>query len=468
MNTLARFLLLLLIGLLAKCPLRLTAQEAAPEAPAAGGKLTIAAANLPEDYSCMFCHGKTGTLAEDKENQHLVVEEKDLLGDVHWLKGLQCHDCHGGNASLEDFVAHRNDDSFRPLTAPAAVPGFCGKCHSDVEYMTRFQPSPSTNQEKDYLTSGHGKRLMENGDEKAATCVSCHGGHGMLAVSDLASPVYPTNVAKTCGKCHSDATLMAGRQFHGRPIGHDQFEKWSASVHAEAMLKRGDLSAATCNDCHGNHSTVAPDATATSNACSKCHARIGELFANTRMMHGFQKFELPGCAACHGNHDIKHPTDEMLGMTEGGVCINCHKDGKFGATLAGEQQAREMREALDKLKSEIAGAKARVAEAHKLGMEVRGPQFDLRKAHEALTSARAQVHSFSYPSVKEAIDEGLKITDGVSQQAQAALAEHTNRRIWLGVSLVPILVAILLLLAYIRMLPGEQQAQPTAGDHSLS
>jgi len=447
--------LLCSIGLLAISPLCLTAQEAVPAATAEDGGASPVA-KLPEDYSCIFCHGKSGTLAEDETNRHLIVDAVNLATDIHWQQGLLCHDCHGGNALLDDFVAHRNDESFRSLASPAAVPGFCGKCHSDVEYMTRFQPSPLTNQEKDYATSGHGKRLKA-GDEKVATCVSCHGGHGIVAVADLKSPVYPTNVAKTCAKCHSDAALMADRQFRGHPIGHNQLDLWMASVHAEAMLKRGDLSAATCNDCHGNHGTVAPDALATSNACSKCHARVGELFAKTRMIHSFEKFELPGCATCHGNHDIQHPTDAMLGMTEGGVCARCHENGKFGATLAGDQQAREMREALDKLKSEIALANASVAEAHRLGMEVRGPQFDLRKAHEALTAARTQIHSFSLPPVKEAIDKGLEITDNVNQRAQAALQDHTNRRIWLGVSLVPILFVILLLLAYIRMLPAAEQ-----------
>lgn len=437
--------LLLWIGLLASVPAGLRAQEEAAEP-----ELAV------EPTACAKCHGEPDLW--EGETLRLYVTTDHLKNDIHWQKGLRCHDCHGGDSETTNFLqAHSEDAGFRSVKTASQVPAFCGHCHSDVEYMTRYQPSPNTTQETDYWTSGHGKRLKETGDEKVANCISCHGGHGILAIDDLASPVYPVNVAKTCATCHSDAEQMADRQYHGRPMGHDQFQLWSQSVHAQAMSQRGDLSAATCNDCHGNHGTVAPNATAVSNACGNCHARVGQLVAETQMVHSFEKFALPGCATCHGNHDIRHPTDAMLGMTEGAVCADCHEKGKFGATLAGNQQAREMRTSLENLKSQIALANARVAEAEKLGMEVRGPNFDLHKAHASLTNARTLIHTFSYPPVKEAIDEGLEITAQVNQRALDAIDEHTNRRVWLGVSLVPILFVILLLLAYIRQLPVPSQ-----------
>ena len=45
------------------------------------------------------------------------------------------------------------------------------------------------------------------------------------------------------------------------------------------------------------------------------------------------------------------------------------------------------------------------------------------------------------------------VASEVAEQAQKALQEHTNRRIWLAVSLVPILIVIVLLMLYIRTLP---------------
>jgi predicted CXXCH cytochrome family protein len=446
---------------------------------AAGGEAApadAAAEKLPEDYSCMFCHGAEGTLAGAEETKHLIVTEQDLLADVHWQKGLRCTDCHGGNAVLEDFVVHRDDESFHRIVTPADMPGFCGNCHSDTDYMRRYRPSPRTDQVMEYWTSGHGHKLRkaeeeyqaalknlpagdpppEFKDPQVANCISCHspgGKHHILAVDDLVSPVYPTNVAMTCSKCHSNAQLMAGRTYHDRPLGHNQYEQWKQSVHGQAMLVKGDLSAPTCNDCHGNHGALPPEVGSVANACGTCHGKVAALFATTRMKHQFETAGLPGCATCHGSHEILAPTDEMLGMTEGAACVRCHQDNKFGATLAGAATARTLRADLEDLKQQIVDAETEVAAAERLGMEVRGPRYDLRKAHAALTNARTQIHTFAPGPVEEALAEGLKVTSEVRSSAEAALAEHKYRRVWLAWSLVPIFIVVVLLLLYIRSMP---------------
>ena len=91
-------------------------QSGGGQAPAEGAPPTAAesaaAEPLPEEYSCMFCHGKTGTLAEDEDTQSLIVTGEDLAEDIHWQKGLRCHDCHGGHAKLEDHVDHRDDSDY--------------------------------------------------------------------------------------------------------------------------------------------------------------------------------------------------------------------------------------------------------------------------------------------------------------------------------------------------------------------
>src|ERR1019366_918341 len=153
------------------------------------------------------------------------------------------------------------------------VQGFCGKCHSNAETMKRFNPSLRVDQESEFATSVHGKRIAE-GDTKPATCISCHGSHGIRAVKDPTSPVYPTNVAATCGKCHAKADYM---KQYGIPT--DQLQKYQTSVHAEALKK--DLSAPTCNDCHGNHGAAPPGTASTANVCGTCHIRQAELFAKS-------------------------------------------------------------------------------------------------------------------------------------------------------------------------------------------
>jgi predicted CXXCH cytochrome family protein len=446
---------------------------------------TSAQAPLGEDYSCMFCHGESGTLASMGEEQRLIVSEEDLAADIHWLKGLRCHDCHGGNPVLDEYTDHRKDPEFRRVESPADMPGFCGRCHSDTEYMRRYRPSPRTDQETEYWTSGHGQQLraaaeahgqamedLEAGEEapvmedpQVATCINCHSEgrtHNILAVDDQKSTVYPTRVAETCATCHSDANLMAGRSYHDRPLSHNQYELWKSSVHGQALLNRGDLSAPTCNDCHGNHGAIPPEVDSVANACGTCHGKVAALFAETRMKHQFEAVGLPGCATCHGNHQTLSPTDEMLGMEGDGVCSRCHADQRHGATIAGAETARSMRSQLEGLKLQIAGAEEKIEEAERLGMEVRGPRFDLRQARDALTNARSQVHSFALDPVEKTAAEGLQVVAEVTERANAALAEHTYRRIWLAGSVLPILVVIVLLLLYIRTLPSQTHEATTA------
>jgi predicted CXXCH cytochrome family protein len=395
-----------------------------------------------------------------------VADESRLADDIHWQKGLRCHDCHGGAPTFDEFKNHRNDPTFRSLRSRANIPGFCGHCHSNIEVMRKFAPSARTDQESEYWTSGHGRRLKATSqdtqaepDKAVATCVDCHGGHGILPVKNTSSPVYPTRVAQTCGRCHADQTIMAGRTYNDRPLGHHQFEEWQRGVHGKALLEKGDLSAATCNDCHGNHGALPPGVDSVANACGACHGKIAKLFAETRMKHRFQEAGLPGCATCHGTHETTHPTDELLGMHGGAVCARCHNEQnpQYGATVAGAEAARTMRDRLEQLKRDIEQSEQLVQQAERLGMEVRGPRFDLRQAFDALTNARTLVHSFKPGPLEEALGDGLKVTAQVSERARAALAEHTYRRVWLAASLVPILVVVALLLLYIRTLPLPAQ-----------
>ncbi len=256
-----------------------------------------------EENYCIQCH--TNGDVWDKNQQRYFITAKNFDGDIHWRKGLRCQDCHGGDPTNPDVAAaHSKDAGFRAVKSPADVPAFCGNCHANIEYMKHYEPSPRTDQLAEYWTSGHGKALKATGDPKVATCISCHGKphgsaadpgkHGILAVGDLDSPVYHTRVAKTCAKCHADAKVMAGYQYHGHPLGHEQYAEWRASVHGRALMDKGDLSAPTCNNCHGNHGAVPPAVGSVANACGTCHGKIAGLFADTAMKHRFEQENLPG------------------------------------------------------------------------------------------------------------------------------------------------------------------------------
>jgi predicted CXXCH cytochrome family protein len=437
----------------------IAAAAAAAEAPP---KDAAAARPTDEENSCLKCHGEKDLW--EGERLRLFVTEQDLAADIHWQKGLRCQDCHGGNpATFDQPAAHAQEAGFKAAKSPADIPEFCGNCHADVEFMRRYRPSPRTDQLKEYWTSGHGQALKTKADTTVATCVSCHdkphgsgqdqSKHAVRPVDDMDAPVYRTRLAKTCAKCHSDEKLMADRQYHDRPIGHDQYQRWGQSVHARALLEKGDLSAPSCNNCHGNHGAVPPQVDSVANACGTCHGKIAALFAQARMKHKFEEVGLPGCATCHGNHEILPPTDKMLGIGGGAVCTRCHEGGKFGAPLAGAEAARKLHAGLGELKGEINQAEAKLAAAERLGMEVSAPRFDLRKAFDALTNARSLVHTFQVKPVEVALAEGHQVTLEVAEKADRALAEYTTRRVWLAASLVPVLLVIVLLLRYIRTLP---------------
>jgi len=264
-------------------------------------------------------------------------------------------------------------------------------------------------------------------------------------------------LAETCAACHADPERMKGRTYHEKPLGHNQYADWKKSVHAQALLNNGDLSAPTCNDCHGNHGAVPPEVDSVANACGTCHVKVATLFAQTVMKHRFEQADwegLPGCAACHSNHEIRHPSDPMLGMGGEAFCSRCHGEGKgkYPDALAGKT-AEGMSKELEKLQRQIAAAEQSLDDAEHLGMLVRDPRFRLRKARDALTNARSLVHGFSLGPMKQAVDEGLEVAVSVEQDGQKQFDEYAYRRIWLAVSLVPILIAVGLLLLYIRSLP---------------
>jgi quinol-cytochrome oxidoreductase complex cytochrome b subunit len=435
----------------------------------------------PRPNQCLDCHGNSDVWEGDQ--LRLYVTAKDMAGDIHWQKSLRCVDCHGGNPDTDKVnEAHAEEDGFRRLRSapdtakspePVKVVELCGGCHAKIDYMKNYSPMVRTDQLAEYWTSGHGKRLKATGDAKVAICVSCHdkphgngqdkSKHGVHVIADLDSPVYPKQLAKTCAKCHADEKLMAGYQYHARPIGHDQYALWRQSVHAQALLEKDDLSAATCNDCHGNHGAVPPNVASVANACGNCHGKIAGLFAATRMKHAFEEVLLPGCATCHTNHFIRPPTIEMLHTERGEVCVQCHAGGKHGATLGGSDKLWTLADQFNELRRQIDLAQEKIQDAERLGMAVRGPKSDrdtdpriyLRKASDALANARVEIHSFALDRVEEIVAGGVQVAGEVQESAEEALREHTARRVWLFASLAPIFLVVILLLLYIRTLPAR-------------
>jgi len=344
--------------------------------------LALSVAAAPEarsqETSCVACHGDPA-----RAGGAVVHIEAADDGEIHASVGLSCHDCHGGNPDPTlsgDRAAamdpHFAENPYRGAPARPDVPEFCGRCHSDPVFMRRFQASPRVDQEREYWTSQHGKALAR-GDTAVATCIDCHGVHDILRVGDPRSRAYPKTVAETCRGCHADPARMAGRTTtNGRPMPVDQYARWRRSVHAAALLERDDLSAPTCNDCHGNHGAVPPGLHAISLVCGQCHGKEAVLFRSSPKLEAYANHQtfldsvapegcaachadpdpaahldhpsLGECTACHENHAVVRPTLALLSPLPETPCAVCHEGNLVEAEedTAARERFRAMRDAL--------------------------------------------------------------------------------------------------------------------------
>lgn len=281
-----------------------------------------------EDNMCVVCHGESDLWEGD--TAQLYVPVKDLENDVHWQKGIQCHHCHGGDPeSTELREAHASESGFRKVEKPAEEPAFCGRCHADSDYMTKAGSSASASLIDNFLNSVHGQHLQQTGGEQAATCSSCHAKHGMRAVDDPESAVYPSRLIDTCGHCHDQARsdlLLSDHRSAGEedaqgvagplscqvchhedphailPVDNMQspvfvnnqvrlcgecheepWQEYRVSVHGHGLEHAGLLKTAVCADCHSAHAILSAEhaestlhETRVAHTCGKCHRFIEE------------------------------------------------------------------------------------------------------------------------------------------------------------------------------------------------
>ncbi len=238
----------------------------------------------------------------------------------------------------------------------------------------------------------------------------------------------------------------------GYGIAHDQYSKYKSSVHAKALYEKHDLSAPTCNDCHGNHGAVPPGITSVANVCGQCHSRQAELFQKSPHKAPFEKMQKGECLRCHSNHDIMPPTDQMAGVGQGSVCTTCHSND------AGFAAAQRIGKGLGDVKAKIDEAKDLLEKAERAGMEVSRPKFELRDSSDGLIQARVLVHSASADELEKAIGPAMEIAAKSYGAGESAFAELGYRRKGLAVSLVFIL--FLAVLVYLKIRQIEREPPP--------
>jgi cytochrome b subunit of formate dehydrogenase len=183
-----------------------------------------------------------------------------------------------------------------------------------------------------YRNSDHGIALKA-GVAEAASCRSCHGNaHELLNSRNPDSPVFRTNIPRTCAQCHEKTQEMA--RFHlNQPAPIASF---SQSVHGLALMQKGVISAAVCTDCHGSHDLHKATNPVSKlfwqnipSTCGKCHENIRQTYL--RSIHGKAmttgKRDAPVCTDCHGEHTIaavKQTISKVFPSHIPETCGQCH------------------------------------------------------------------------------------------------------------------------------------------------
>ena len=346
--------------------------------------------------SCLSCHLELeGSLAAPAQS---------FSRDIHAQFGLNCSSCHGGNP-LKEEIEEAKDRSFKGRFTRQAIPQLCAFCHADANYMRNYNPSIRVDQFELYLTSRHGQ-AYKKGDLKAAICTDCHGVHEIQRANMPQSSVFPWNLAATCSRCHSDLELMKS---YGLPA--NQEEDYRVSVHAQALYEKKDLSAPTCNDCHGNHGALPPGVSSIANVCRQCHPSQAELFTLSPHKKAYDEAGISECEACHGNHRIISPSAEMLAGGRQDLCLQCH-----ASDSAPYRQAFKLREKLNFLNSQIESLSSRLNQVAKKGVETSEARYELQQARSFFLEAHNLIHGLSFPEIEEkikAVADKLSLVDSL-------------------------------------------------------
>jgi cytochrome b subunit of formate dehydrogenase len=199
------------------------------------GFLPTAAGREAMRRACAKCH-----------ERQVASSERDVHADT-----IPCTSCHGSHA-------------MRPVPDPAThdiavgIARRCGGCH--------------VAESSSYWQDIHGRTATAQaasaaplGADTAATCISCHGEHGIRRAED---PTWRFAVADACMRCHAAYGITYRDSYHGQ------------------ASRVGSRKAAECADCHTPHNVrpVSDPASSVAPAnelrtCQHCHSAARGKFA---------------------------------------------------------------------------------------------------------------------------------------------------------------------------------------------
>jgi hypothetical protein len=353
--------------------------------------LCVSAPALAEE-TCVQCHSQL-------RDPRLRQPTDELPASVHGKQGVRCSDCHHGRPDEPTVKAHDITKGFRARVAANDPEAVCGTCHADPKIMASHDASVPTDQLDLYKTSVHGIAFAK-GNQRAATCATCHGSHAVRKVGDPQASVNPRNVATTCGHCHSDPELMTPLK-----MPHDQEQKWRRSVHGQrhaawlasrppgTPVPDSERHPPTCNDCHKDHG-IGPRDKAIA-GCEGCHEDKWKSFAAGPHAKAFARMGFLPCVDCHGSHEILQVTSGLIGADHEAACIRCHAKGQ------------RMFDDIRKLSTQVRAAEdaAQSAREAQSGVPVAMLAARLRPVDEAQHALRLVVHTLDLKQIATAARE---------------------------------------------------------------
>lgn len=408
--------------------------------------------------NCILCHTDSEaqsaddlfTLTANSGRTSAHMNLKEIVDDVHFRRGVSCAGCHGGDATADIGHAFVKEwpESNREKNR-AWVVQFCARCHSNPAFMHDFNPSLPTDQLAKFKDSPHGRTLLEKHDDRAPSCVSCHGVHGIRPAKDPLSKVYVQRVPETCGACHANSTIMAGfTRADGSPLPTTQLAEYRASVHGQALLGRGDLGAPACNTCHGNHAASPPGVAQVSRSCSLCHSANASLFDGSKHKQAFDQHGWPECGQCHGNHAIAKTHDSMLSSAPGSLCGDCHRQYAKGdpECIPTANYFHDTIARMDAARNNYSAISERIAAK---GLDVEPINNELTELTDTLKKSRTYVHSFSRNTFQQVAlpgEEAVQRTDALVEKARE---EYRYRQFGLAASIA--VIGLLMLAIYLKL-----------------
>ncbi len=354
---------------------------------------------------------------------------------IHFSASIDCITCHQGDPEGKT-KEKAHSKNFKGKFTKKEIAMLCGNCHSNPEFIKKFNPALKTDQLEAFKTSKHGIGVFKNNDQNVATCSDCHSYHKILKVSNPLSPVYPLKIIDTCKECHSDKNLMSKYGISGREV-----EDYKKSVHGELLFEKKDLSAPTCKDCHGSHGAIPPGVSSIKFICGNCHILNQEYFEKSPHKKPWEENNFSQCEECHSNHYVKKTDDEMLNEKDG-ICLNCHSKEDNGGKLM-----VYFYENLKKLRDLYEEKLNLAKKAENRGIFMEDTFINLQNIREKYIKGKTLIHYFSKENFDLDLKEGFDLLKDVEKELDSAFKEVSFRSKGLLIfSFFALILAILIIL----------------------